>query len=762
MLRLTLRTLLAYLDDTLDPATARDLGARVAASEPARELMDRIKRVTRRRGLQTPAVSDRGDPASDANTVAQYLSNTLPADQVAAFEQACLDDDIHLAEAAACHQILTVVLTEPVRVPPRANQRMYKLVEPPAALPDRKPGKAIPVGGMPAAAVESAAEADEADAALLLGMRRYSAGPRSGRLRLAAAVLGLAALLVGAVVMALPRTAPTPPPAQPGPVSYAGNPPAARPVPPAPVETYRGEIAPPPRRVTGAKPKPEGPKAVEKKPTPAVKPPEPPLANKVPAPVNGGERVGYLFSENVLVLTRKPDPAAGWLRLARGERKEEKKFLPPDTPGSVVPGQTVLCLPGYKAEIRTDTDLAVRLWGNIPEVLPPDVLENHVPLEVRVRFHTPPDGFDADLTLLTGRVYLKTRKEGGARVRVRAAGEVFDITLPGPTADVMAELVYFYPPGSTYVRGKADAPRADLKVAVVAGVASVAAPERAAAFDKLTAPTVIARDPKTEQLRAPAEIPPDKWHRYEFNTLLEAKVGVEVQRALTTVAARVDTPDGITGALAERLTDRPEKPADSLLPVILNRAAAYAQQAVLAEGPTGTGLKNLLDRLDEVLRGYIRPAATFALAAWLTQDAGNCDKLRDLLAAEYGDDADRMVQLLRGAVTVPPPGGKLNGDDLDRLVGLLNHKSVAVRQLALANLLFADRLFGDPTGGPDADVAMPDEQRAKFVAAWRARVREIKDRQVGVPAKKPEEPKKPPAEEGKKPADKKAEEAGKK
>ena len=125
MLRLTLRTLLAYIDDTLDPAAARDLGTRVAASEPARELMDRIKRATRRRGLQAPTLSDRDDPASDANTVAQYLSNTLPPDQVAAFEQACLDSDVHLAEAAACHQILTVVLTEPVRVPPRANQRMY-------------------------------------------------------------------------------------------------------------------------------------------------------------------------------------------------------------------------------------------------------------------------------------------------------------------------------------------------------------------------------------------------------------------------------------------------------------------------------------------------------------------------------------------------------------------------------------------------------------------------------------------------------------
>ena len=57
MLRLTLRTLLAYLDDTLDPAEARDLGTRVAASAPARDLMDRIKKVTRRRGLPKGALA---------------------------------------------------------------------------------------------------------------------------------------------------------------------------------------------------------------------------------------------------------------------------------------------------------------------------------------------------------------------------------------------------------------------------------------------------------------------------------------------------------------------------------------------------------------------------------------------------------------------------------------------------------------------------------------------------------------------------------
>jgi hypothetical protein len=47
MPRLTLRTLLAYIDDTLDARQARNLGRKVAESPSARDLIDRIKRVTR-------------------------------------------------------------------------------------------------------------------------------------------------------------------------------------------------------------------------------------------------------------------------------------------------------------------------------------------------------------------------------------------------------------------------------------------------------------------------------------------------------------------------------------------------------------------------------------------------------------------------------------------------------------------------------------------------------------------------------------------
>src|ERR1043166_5561810 len=139
-LRLTLRTLLSYLDDTLEPAAAKAIGAKVAESEQARELMERIKQVTRKRRLTTPTAT--GPGGIDPNTIADYLDNEVTSEQAAEVEQICLASDVHLAEVAACHQILTLVMGEPALVPPMAKQRMYGLVKGPEAIPFRKPPRA--------------------------------------------------------------------------------------------------------------------------------------------------------------------------------------------------------------------------------------------------------------------------------------------------------------------------------------------------------------------------------------------------------------------------------------------------------------------------------------------------------------------------------------------------------------------------------------------------------------------------------------------
>ena len=79
-MRLTLRTLLAWMDDTLEPGQVREIGKQVAESPFARELTDRINRVTRQRRLTVP--SNSGPEATDANVVASYLDNDLDPEDV--------------------------------------------------------------------------------------------------------------------------------------------------------------------------------------------------------------------------------------------------------------------------------------------------------------------------------------------------------------------------------------------------------------------------------------------------------------------------------------------------------------------------------------------------------------------------------------------------------------------------------------------------------------------------------------------------------
>ncbi len=428
-MRLTLRTLLAYLDDMLEPSQAKEIGAKIAESEQARELMERIKQVTRRRRLTTP--TNTGPGGIDPNTIAEYLDNEVTPETATEVEQICLASDVHLAELASCHQILTLVLGEPALVPPSAKQRMVALVKGPEAIPSRKPGRPSSKQDLDLSSeMEMEGESVPGAGASLLANRN---------LMLVVGGIFAACLLV-VVVWQILNGSQTPNPEPKGPQVAQND---GKEKDSKKTETANGADKKDKEKTEKTKQKttPVVPKVEDKTPAEKSFPPITVIPVKIDKedevkeiaykPADDKDlKVGFfvppLAKEFKVLLSANPGTNS-WTRLTR-EKAE------------VNSNRMLVSLPGSKSVIHLDSQVELTLWGNLPEAS-----LDFFMLESRAVLHHH-SLLDADLTLDRGKIIVRNkRKDRNATARVRFDNPLLreeayvDITLQGPDSAVVVE-----------------------------------------------------------------------------------------------------------------------------------------------------------------------------------------------------------------------------------------------------------------------------------------------------------------------------------
>lgn len=127
-MKLTLRTLLAFLDGTIGEDDAAALRKKIRESESIRDLIARIRSVISQPQLPAPK-SKSGGMAGDPNLSSEYIDNSLDPELVAEFEKLTIGSDILLSEVAEAHQILAKLAEVDAGVSGRLRNRLYKATE---------------------------------------------------------------------------------------------------------------------------------------------------------------------------------------------------------------------------------------------------------------------------------------------------------------------------------------------------------------------------------------------------------------------------------------------------------------------------------------------------------------------------------------------------------------------------------------------------------------------------------------------------------
>jgi hypothetical protein len=709
-LRLTLRTLLSYLDDTLEPNQAKAIGQKVAESEQARELMERIKQVTRRRRLTTPPAT--GPGGIDANTIAEYLDNEVSSEQAAEVEQICLASDVHLAEVAACHQILTLVLGEPALVPPSAKQRMYGLVKGPEAIPFRKPPKT----GTKADLDLSTSHADHAGDESAAGFATAFKNPGSRNTLLLAGGGIIAACLLVVALWQLFRPAPN--------VNDVGQPNADQ-----VAATDSGQkdkdaekkaIADAAKDAAAKKEKEEKDTVVKK--DEGVKPKA--VANKDKGgnsaiqvidvkhepvkeiafnPPNLKPAVLGQYEPNLkvpqILLQRGLGDKAGWERIW-GKNLD------------VASARPLLSLPAMKNEVELKNGVHLTLWGTAPEIWP-----NYLVYESMVELYVN-DALDVDMTLKRGRIVLVNTQSPSKPVVVRVRFEdptqqkqaYFDIRLDYEKTVVAIERLCGFPQNEPFFEDAKHAnrqgPYAEVLCFFLAGGGNIRSSNVFFTVDAATQPQWI-RWNSSKGLESPQPFTMPDW------ILPTPKLGDAKDRARTLEAAAM---------LARNLEGKKQgKKLDVALQEAMDievdpASRVEALRCYVAMDDFSVALE-MLDQDNPKER--LRRSAVESLRYWMAQERDNEYMLFDKLKASSSNVVARKVMELLHGISAADAGQPATWQ---RLIENLDNPEVSLRELSAWNLELLvpwGRKIDYPPSAPFGIASAPQVDRRHAQAEWR-------------------------------------------
>lgn len=711
-MRFTLRTVLAYLDDTLESSQTRELGHRINKSESAKAIIDRIKTVMRRRRLLAPDAA----PALatiDANDVAEYVDNVGSGEQLAKTERRILESDMHLAEVAVSHQLAALGLTTLADPSERLRRRSERILSDAGVTPQRvRRSHGVPLerfGGYPAAAEETS---------LPVSIPRIVANPS---FQSRATLVGVIGILAAMLALLVSRTVSGP--NRERSLDVGAN--ARLAVEAANANAIgRNEVD----RDSSKKAVDANPVAADGKPT--ATPPAKSLTKSAGTIPATGQRAGAAKSQLDAANSKnepKPNAPAPILAAANPSKNdsiapevksepakadlEKATAKPPETAKAPAP-QAGLATAKYVSPtgllFRRSGENAIRMISEKQsvdagepaeeairtrdEILQPDGFRSTIEVSNRglvdvvdqTKLSIPNEssalaGADFAFGFAEGRLVVRTA-EKPVVLKVGFQDAVYRISVSGNKSKASLER-RIESPGSSVAEAQASARL--LIVGAYRGEVSVAV-EGEPEETKIAAGTELLIRPGMKFESRPTEKPP---------TWLEANETSADARAAERFASLLQFGDQAVAGLREKLIDGSRE----------NRRFAVKGLAAVER----------VDLLAEALRSEfveVRVLAASALRQYVCENAARLEPLRESLVSAYAvDDGDTLLDLIAGY----PPASLATSEIFERLLALLESPQLAVRELALFNL----RDLTGKTLGFDANAK--DGQRRLAVNQWK-------------------------------------------